>query len=232
MSAFLLLAALAAADPEPKSAKDALQPFNLFVGSWKGTGYPDGTKEERASGFWQETVAWEWLFKKDDVAVVGTVEKGKHFAKLELRYSPEKKLFQLTATAPDKTTQTYAGTLTTGKTKEHILTLDRTDDTTESQRLVFTLLHHNRYLYRFETKPTDVKTFTRKYQVGATKEGEPFADVPKGPECIVSGGLGKIPVTYKGQTYYVCCSGCRDEFKSDPAKYVAEYEEKQKAKKK
>lgn len=227
----LLLAALAAADPEPKTAKDALQPFNLFVGSWKGTGYPDGSKEDRANGFWQETIAWEWQFKKDDVAVVGTVDKGKHFTRLELRYQPDKKQYQLTATTPDKTTQTYAGTLTAGRTKEQILTLDRTDDAKESQRLVFTLLHRNRYLYRFETKPTDVKAFTRKYQVGATKEGEAFADVPKGPECIVSGGLAKIPVTYKGQTYYVCCGGCRDAFKDDPAKYVKEYEEKQKAKK-
>jgi hypothetical protein len=228
---FLLLAALAAAEPEPKSAKDALQPFNLFVGSWKGTGYPDGTKEERANGFWQETIAWEWQFKKDDVAVVGTVDKGKHFTKLELRYSPEKKQYQLTATTSEKATQTYAGTLAAGKTKEQVLTLDRTDETKESQRLVFTLLHNNRYLYKFETKPLDVKAYTRHYQVGATKEGEPFADVPKGPECIVSGGLGKIPVTYKGQTYYVCCSGCRDAFKEEPEKYIKEFEEK-KAKKK
>jgi hypothetical protein len=219
---FLLIAAALAAEPEPKSAKDALQPFNLFVGSWKGTGNPDGTREERA-GFWQETVAWEWLFKKDDVAVVGTVEKGKHFTKFELRYSTDKKQYQLTATTPEKTTQTYTGTLSTGKTKEQILTLDRTDETKESQRLVFTLLHHNRYLYKFETKPLDVKAFTRLYQVGATKEGEPFADVPKGPECIVSGGLGKIPVTYKGQTYYVCCSGCRDAFNENPAKIIKEY---------
>jgi hypothetical protein len=229
--AFLLLAAAFAAEPEPKSAKDALQPFNLFVGSWKGTGYPDGTREERANGFWQETVAWEWLFKKDDVAVVGTVEKGKHFVKFELRYSTDKKQYQLTATTPEKTTQTFAGALTTERTKGQVLTLDRTDETKESQRLVFTLLHNNRYLYKFETKPLDVKAFTRLYEVGSTKEGEPFADVPKGPECIVSGGLGKIPLTYKGQTYYVCCSGCRDEFKDSPEKYIKEFEEKQKKKK-
>src|SRR5579883_1467539 len=98
MHSFLFLAAVAAADPGPTSPKDALQPFNLFVGSWKGTGYPDGTRDERANGFWQETIAWEWQFKKDDAALVATVEKGKHFTKLELRYQPDKKQYQLTAT--------------------------------------------------------------------------------------------------------------------------------------
>src|SRR5438105_9533499 len=172
-----LVALCAAADPDPKSPKDALQPFNLLVGSWKATGYPDGPRDDRANGFWQETVAWEWQFKKDDVALVAAVEKGKYFARLELRYVPDKKLYRLTATAPDKSTQTYEGALAAGKQKEQVLTLDRTDGDGESQRLVFTLLHHNRYLYRFETKPAGVKAFTRKYQVGATKEGEAFADV-------------------------------------------------------
>ena len=59
----------------------------------------------------------------------------------------------------------------------------------------------------------------------------PFASGDSRPECIVSGGLGTIPVMYMGQTYYVCCSGCRTEFNADPAKYVREYNEK-KAKKK
>jgi hypothetical protein len=46
--------------------------------------------------------------------------------------------------------------------------------------------------------------------------------------CIVSGGLGKITVSYKGKTYYVCCSGCRDAFSDQPEKYVKEWEAKQK----
>ena len=73
MFAAVILAVGIAADPAPATPREALRPFNLFVGSWKGTGYPDGTREERANGFWQEKVSWEWLFKKDDVALVGTV---------------------------------------------------------------------------------------------------------------------------------------------------------------
>jgi len=58
----------------------------------------------------------------------------------------------------------------------------------------------------------------------------PFAAGSAVPECVVTGGLGTATVTYMGKTYFVCCTGCRDEFNSDPAKYVKDFEAK-KAKK-
>jgi hypothetical protein len=213
--------------PKPASAKDALLPFNVLVGSWKGTGTPEGTKEERSAGIWTETIAWSWQFKGDDAWLTATFEKGKHFAKGELRYTPDKDepRFTFTLTAPDKSAFTYVGTL-----KDKVLALDRTDGPAgETQRLVITLLHFNRYLYRVETRPAGTTVaFSRQYQVGATKEGVPFADVPKGPECIVSGGLGTMKVTYKGKEYWVCCTGCRDAFKEDPEKFIKEAEAKAK----
>ena len=229
-AAALVLLLTGADTPKPTSPKDALQPFNVLVGSWKGSGAPEGTKDERAAGAWTETIAWIWQFKDKDAWLAVEFDKGKHFTKGELRYTPDKDQdkdprFTLTLTAPDKSTATYSGTL-----KDKVLTLDRTDGPAdEQQRLVISLLHPNRYLYRFETRPAGTTVaFTRKYQVGATKEGVPFADVPKGPECIVSGGLGTIKVTYKGKDYWVCCTGCRDEFKADPEKYIKEAEAKAK----
>jgi len=41
-------------------------------------------------------------------------------------------------------------------------------------------------------------------------------------ECVVSGGLGTMAVQHKGETYYVCCSGCLEAFKESPEKYIAE----------
>jgi YHS domain-containing protein len=232
MFSLLLAAGLLAADPDPRSARDAFQPLNPLVGSWKGTGYPDGSREERQKGYWSEKLAWEWRFDKSGARLTAAIDGGKHFTRWDLRYLPDQKLYQLSATTPAKETLVFTGVLTVGKQKEQILTLERSDESKkEDQRLVVTLLHHNRFLYRWETRPAGAGAYARKYQVGATKEGEPFADVPKGPECIVSGGKGTIPVTYKGKTYYVCCSGCRDEFKSDPEKYVQEYEARQKEKK-
>ena len=219
---------LAGADG-PKTAKDALQPFNVLVGSWRGSGVPEGTKDERAAGAWSQTDEWVWRFKDQDAWLAGAFDKGKHFTKGELRYTPDKDRprFTLTLTAADKSTATFVGVLSD---KDKVLALTRTDGPAgEEQRVVFNLLHHNRHLYRFETRPAGTTVaFEKKWQVGATKEGVPFADVPKGPECIVSGGLGTMKVSHKGKDYYVCCSGCRDEFKENPDKYVAEYEAKKK----
>src|SRR5262249_59926125 len=89
------------------------------------------------------------------------------------------------------------------------LVLERTDEkTNEAQRLTFNLLHDNRHLYRYEVKAAGKSSFTPVYQVGATKEGVAFAGPDGKPECVVSGGLGTMPVSYKGKTYYVCCGGC------------------------
>jgi Archaeal TRASH domain len=236
MIAVVLLGFSLGADPvAAPSAREALKPFNLFVGSWKATGIPD--QPGKPKEFWSEKIAWEWQFaksdataeRKNDVWLVGTIEKGKFYSKFELRPLLENQQFELKATALDKSTQTFVGALAKGQGQEQVLTVDRTDGG-KSERLVFTLLHANRYLYRLDTKPSAAASFTRQYQVGVTKEGEEFANVPKGPECIVSGGSGTIRVTHKGQTYYVCCSGCRDEFKENPEKYVREFEAKKKKK--
>ena len=71
--------------------RDAFQPLNPLIGSWKGTGYPDGTREERQKGFWTETIAWEWRFDKADARLTAAFDKGKHFTRWELRYLPEKR---------------------------------------------------------------------------------------------------------------------------------------------
>jgi hypothetical protein len=210
-------------DRKPTTAKEGLQAVSVLVGSWRGTGAPEGTREEKAAGLWTETVSWVWRFKGGDVWLEAAFEKGKHFSKGELRYDVPKARYQLAVTGTDKSTATYAGTLA-----DKTLTLDRTDKAPEDQRIVFSLLHDNRHLYRFETKPAGTGTFAKKYQVGATKEGVPFASVAKGPECIVSGGLGTMKVSYKGKDYYVCCSGCRDAFKDEPEKYIKEAEAKAK----
>ena len=211
------------------TSREALQAFNILIGSWKGTGSPEGvSREQRAAGFWTETIVWNWHFKNDSSWLSATFHKGKHFTQGELRWLPEKSHYQLVLTAPDKSTRTFTGTL-----KAKLLTLDRTDPPAgESQRFVINMLHSNRFLYWLESRPAgSTLGYHKTYQVGATKEGVPFANAPKGPECIVSGGLGTIKVMYKGQEYRVCCSGCREEFLASPEKYILEAERKAKAKK-
>lgn len=212
--------------PAKKSPRQALTPFNDLIGAWRGIGTPAGTREEQEKGFWTEHMSWEWKFKGQDAWLDVVFKDSKHFASGELRYDAVKDRFVLTVKTPKKEALAYTGELS----KEKVLTLERTEKN-ETHRLVFTLLHSNRFLYRYEVKPEGKSLYAQRFKVGATKEGVPFAGGDGRPECIVSGGLGTIPVMYKGQTYYVCCSGCRTEFNDNPEQYIQEYEKK-KAKKK
>jgi YHS domain len=224
VAGFLVLAALGAALPaEPtatKSPKQALQALNDLIGEWRGTGTPSGDRQRR--DFWTEKLTWAWQFKGKDAWLTVAFDKSKHFDRGELRYVPAEDSFSFTVRTPDKESLTFTGPL-----KNRVLTLERKDEgRKETQRVVLTLLHENRFLYRYEVKPQARPLFSKLYQVGATKEGVPFAAGDGRPECIVSGGVGTLPVSYKGQTYYVCCSGCRAEFNEDPEKYVKEYQQK------
>jgi hypothetical protein len=212
-----------AGPPKAKAPREALKPFNALVGSWKGTGTPEGPPEDRQKGHWVETVTWEWQFKGDDAWLTVVFDKGKHFTSGELRYRPTEDAFDLVLTTVGKEKFTYSGEL-----KGKQLTLERPLAGAKTiERLTYSLLHDNRMTYRIETRREGGTALARKYLVGLTKEGEPFASVGRSDrECIVSGGLGTISVTHEGKTYYVCCSGCRDEFKADPIRYVREWEAK------
>ena len=223
---FVLLAAVGFADDKPakRTPKEALQAVQGLIGSWTGTGLPEGTREEKQKGLWEETIRWEWQFKDKDVFLKATIDKGKYFVTAELRYLPEKDAYQLTATTPAKDKLVYEGQL-----KDKRLTLERTDDKAkEQQRLTINLLHDNYYRTIYEVKPAEKPAFKTLYQVGVKSNDVPFTEVDHSKDCIVSGGLGKIPVMYMGKTYYVCCGGCKDAFNDDPAKYVKEFEERKK----
>jgi hypothetical protein len=225
---FLSCAASARADEAKRTPRQALKLLQDLIGSWRCTGAPAGTREQQLKGFWQEEIAWQWQFKGADAWLRGDIDKGKWYTRLELHYLPAKDLYQLKAVTVDKEEQTFEG-----KLEKRRLTLHRDDaKTKQSQQLVLSLLHFNRYLLRFDARRPDSTVFSQVYQVGATKNGVAFAGDDDKPECIVSGGLGTMPIMYKGKTYYVCCTGCRDAFKEDPEKYIKEFEESKKKKKK
>lgn len=215
---FLWASLAVAAEP---TARESLKPFHDLIGSWRGTGVPEGTRAEREAGFWSETISWAWQFRNEDAWLAATFDKGKHFSSAELR-PLAKNRYRLTVKTVDQKTLTFEGELS-----DRRLTIERTDERSkESQRLVIRMLHANRITYGYEVKPDGKAQWTKKYLVGATKDGEPFATTGGGPECIVSGGQGTMTVSYQGKTYYVCCSGCRDEFKANPEKYIKEFEAK------
>jgi hypothetical protein len=85
-----------------------------------------------------------------------------------------------------------------------------------------------RFVYTFSRKSKGSTIFTKLYDVNFSKEGESLAGGGKEKECVVTGGLGTIAVTYMGKTYHVCCTGCRDAFLENPEKIIKDYEARKK----
>lgn len=198
---------------------DSLKPLAPLIGTWKGA----ASMETGDKTKWTETLDVSWKFAEKESLLVVKFTDSKLFSEWEVR-SKEKR-FELTAKFNKGPTVTYEGEL-----KEKQLILERTEKETV-ERLVVNLLHDNRMTYRLEDKKKEGTLFTKRILTGMTKEGVPFVEIGKPErECIVSGGLGTMTVTHEGKTYYVCCSGCRDEFKRDPAFYVKEWEKKNKPK--
>src|SRR6266700_1634945 len=161
---------LSADAPAPKSAKEGLQPFNDLIGSWKCTGTPAGSREEKLTNFWTETLAIEWQFKGADVWLKLEFKKDKSakkeppFSKGELRYRPATNDYEAKLQTAQQEAVVYTGTLDRDK-----LTLERQEGKS-IERLVVTLLHSNRFLYRLDKRPADKSLFALVWSVGATKE--------------------------------------------------------------
>jgi hypothetical protein len=209
---------------EPASAKEALQALNEYIGQWKGTGDVERAKAGSKT-FWTESVSWSWRFKKDDAWLAVKIENGKLFKGGELRYLLDKKKYQLTATDAKDKTLVFEGVLKSGS-----LVLERTDDgKKETQQISMNVAGDGvRFNYWYKTKPASARVYDKGYLVACNKEGESLGGKKEGKECPVSGGLGTIAVTFKGETFYVCCTGCRDAFNENPEKFVKEFKAKQK----
>jgi hypothetical protein len=214
----------AAPTPEQKKQKEALRELQDFIGGWKGNGQTKARPGPR-DPFWSETVRWGWRFKGDDCWLTVEFAGGKFLKNAEVRYLPKTKKYQLTGTPVEgKDKLVFEGTL-----KDEKLIFERTDPKTKAaQRVTVNLAAEGiRLIYRVERKPGT--QWFLEYQVAATKEGEALAGKKaKGPECVVSGGLGTMTVSYNGETFYVCCTGCRDAFNENPKKYVDEFKKNKK----
>jgi len=221
-----LASILAAYAKETKTSKEALEAFNDYVGTWKGNGEP--AARPASKDFWSETVTWKWRFKGNDAWLVMKIDNGKHFKSAELRFLPDKQQYELKAVTKDDKKLVFHGELA-----DDFLILERADpDKKEMQRIKMNLAAEGaRFIYRLERKPAQRTVFYPDFQVACTKEGEGLGGEEKKVLCVVTGGLGKIAVTYKGQTYYVCCSGCKDAFEENPEKILKEFEARKSKKK-
>ncbi len=225
----LLLPALFAADASDKEeAKEKLKELQDYIGGWKGSGGPDKPKAGPSDPIWNETLDWSWRFKGDDSWISLEIKNGKFLKGGQIRYLPEKKVYQFAATDKDGKKLVYEGTI-----KNEILTLQRQDpDTKGTQQIAMNVAGDGvRFIYRVWHKDEGTTIWKKDFMVATTKEGESLGKTEKKNECVVSGGVGTMAVTYKGETFWVCCSGCRDAFNENPEKYINEFKAKKAGKK-
>jgi hypothetical protein len=208
---------------EPASAKEALQALNDYIGEWKG----NGTSEKSKTEIWKESASWSWRFKGKDAWLTLALKDGKHFKRGEMRYLTARSVYQLTIFDKADKPRVFEG-----KVKNRRLILTRDDkDSGETQQLQMYMAGGGvRFIYEYAVKPANRTLFSKDFQVAMTRAGETFGTAGKKVECIVTGGLGTSTVMYKGVTYYVCCSGCRDAFNEDPERYIKEFNARKKGK--
>ena len=211
------------ADEKPvtaeKASADALKPFNSLIGSWRGVG-----QLQRGSrrGAWTEKVLCEWSFADDDAAVVIKTEDGKRFDSLKLQWNAKENELVLIQSMGDENRE-YRGTLPK-KWPDRLQLVSTPDADGVSYRCTIQQLTEIRSTILFEKQATPTGSFRRVAGIGYTRAGARLA-VAGGNQrkCIVTGGLGTISVSHKGETFYVCCQGCVQAFNEAPEQIIAEY---------
>lgn len=210
-------------DKDTDDPKEALQALQEYIGGWK-----NGNATHKTLGTWTEKTSWSWRFKGKDVWLSFDLENSKTHKGGEVRFLPDKSLYQVTLVNKAGKKALFEGAIkkATGLTVERV-----NPDTSDTEQLRLNVISGgDRLVCSLWIKPDGRTQYTKHFDVGYTREGVTFGVEAGGkkPECVVTGGLGTMPVTYMGQTYYVCCSGCRDAFNENPAKIVAAYLKKKK----
>jgi YHS domain-containing protein len=204
-------------DKSTKAAKEALSQFNSLIGGWRGTAQP---RRGSAAGSWRESAEWVWDFSQPAPAIRYVVTDGKLVKVARITFDDKANVYRATVELPDGTKRDYSGTFG----DDRLVLTSEPDAKHELYRITITRLNEKRTIVLFEKKRTTARAAARVAEVGYTREGTRLAvEGGDGPECIVTGGKGTIPISYKGQTYYVCCSGCKQAFNDNPEKILAEY---------
>jgi hypothetical protein len=201
-----------------------LQPQQYLIGQWRGVGQ---VRRGSAQGAWQETGAAVWELTKDRTGIRWTATDGKLWKAALLTVQPGDRPLVLLLTLPDDAVREYRGQ----RDGDRLVFESAADSRKEVHRATFTPLGENRVTVLFEKRGEQQSFYQRVAEIGFQRAGTRLAATDgNGPECVVTGGLGTIAVTHNGQTYYVCCTGCRDAFNDDPQGILAAWAERQRKK--
>ncbi|CAN5721915.1 hypothetical protein BH23PLA1_BH23PLA1_31900 [soil metagenome] len=206
------------ADPATKTPP-AFEPFKHMVGPWKGQAAP----ADNPIRGWTETHNWSWAFDEGKpVAMTLQFEGSQVLNQAQLAFDAESKQFRLEGTDPEGKPVAFVGAI---DERTNALTLDREAAGPSGEERITIRPNANKIRYTFwlDRKAPRAPQYSRVITANLGKEGVAFAAAGAAadvPECIVTGGSAALSITYQGQTYPLCCTGCREQFLESPARYV------------
>ena len=246
----LLLAALSvqaayrwADEEDGNKVMAGLKKFQFLIGNWRASSQiADGQSTGTV-----ENLTWQWHFAIDEPpALKVKVEDGDYLAGALLRYDPEEDEYLLVADRvvegekvngkPKTETVVYEGKSEPSEVdpKVNVLSMTRKIPGSSAQeRITLKTREKHHYIFQLDSRRTSKLQFRPVKIFSTTREGETIAkleEAVQGPICFISGGLGTSTYSYKGKTYYFCCSGCLETFKDDPEKWIADAAKKEQKK--
>ncbi|HQZ69248.1 MAG TPA: hypothetical protein PLY87_29375 [Planctomycetaceae bacterium] len=221
-------------DPEKqiRTIITKLQPLQVLLGKWRGTtrrNYDDFKAVDIHE--W----VWDLRSKPEQPALTIQSDKSPYIKSGRITWDTEQNKFALTVSDPSGETRQFTGDFTEpvheivgSDDKLHkVFRLEFNqnpgEDKSELWQLAFAQQENNRYLLEVAKRRAKAD-FTRYDTVSTQREGTSFAVSDTGyadKTCIISEGLGTMEVTYKGRSYWVCCSGCKAAFEEDPETWIA-----------
>ena len=218
-----------------------LQPIQILLGKWRGT-----TRREYESFKAVDSHEWVWDLRTnpEQPALVMASDKSPYLRSSRLSWDIAAEKFILTGLDADGRERRFTGDFTetphevTGSDdKQHRvfrLELSENDSATGEQwQLAIAQQENNRYLLEVGKRRGKAE-FARFDTVSTQRDGTSFALSDTGyaeRTCIISEGLGTTEVTWKGRSYWVCCSGCKAAFEEDPDTWIARAAERAKEQK-
>jgi hypothetical protein len=205
-----------AGSDQVEADKKALAPVLQYVGGWRGSGLPkDGAKDG-----WSEEADWAFDLKGGHAALVFSSDKNKYYKAARIEPGEKKGTFKFLGTLPDGKKEELTGAIE--KDGDLVFNNLAPADGRPSRVIFSVVAKGNRLLMNFQKKMAGDR-YSPICEVGYTRKGSGFGKGGDARECIITGGVGKIAVSYKGQTYYVCCGGCKEAFEANPEKELAAY---------
>jgi hypothetical protein len=223
--------AVKSASPQSEKAKQqvaadvkALKALHVFVGKWRGAGYP---KQGSGEGAWGEQADWAYDFDDGRGSLMLYLTDGKFYKEGRLLPGdkPGEFVFQgLVAGA--KSPEVFRGAFNADK--ELVFeAADKPEPERPVRITLRTVAHGDRMIVLYERLDKTATRHVRLAEVGYTRKGSGFGvGGNSNQECVVTGGTGGGSYTYNGKAYPVCCSGCRDMMAKDPEGVLADYKKR------